>query len=834
MRGTQYSLSPTSLTAPVINATTINATRINGLQTATASAVGGVTLGPAATGAALANVASTGSAADLSGLAASATVDTTNAANISSGTLSAARLPAGTTTQAGAVKLGTDAEAAIAEVAFATLPTTNLYPGRKVTMTDGIAGSGCAIGGGIIPKLCRWDGASWKVLGVNPLEKNVANGIAGLDAGGLMLPAQLPPAGATTPGAVTTSQFDASGAATTVQGRLTTEVTRAQAAESANSTAVATNTTAITTEATTARAAEGTKELAIAEVTFATLPVTNLYAGRKVTMTDGVTGSGCTVGGGAVPKFCRYDGANWKALSVNPLEKNVANGVVGLGPIVPTLGTSATFDAAGRPFQVGNYAQLFAAGDSYVMALSLPKRQGFMGLLAGDVPSTKNGFAEIATSGTTTPTISGSMYVGFSTNPLQPSFMVLDGSTNDGNQDTSTPTGGTSPSIMNFYNTMMFDTLWGSIQYTNSTNAVQKKMASTCTVTSGTWTPYLSGTLGVPAIPVNGNGTQGNEDATATVNGTLTCTLTTPTTANNLFFMYRQVNGATGTFNVTVDGTAQLERCGGTTTWAKGGCSGQYGFSNPFSQSRVAQLIPVTAGATTHTVVITNLDATNLYLTAVGFLTPAPDPNSNVVAYLNTNTSTTWSYSSIYNAAIVTVMTALHSAGQSQIFQVDQNNTLTYAGVTYPALSSTDLGITATCPVAVVSHPNCAGSLKLRDLFLYTAALNGYPVGFYGGGDANMPERFYAALESSVASATTIAPTSGTFHVSGTVAVATITLPTYCIGSGSASRCVLTMIPDALFTTVATGNIALASTPVVGRPLVMTYDPGGAKWYPSY
>ncbi len=66
MRGTQYSFSPTSFTAGTINATTINATRINGLQPATASAVGGVTLGSAATSAVLSNVASSGSASDLS------------------------------------------------------------------------------------------------------------------------------------------------------------------------------------------------------------------------------------------------------------------------------------------------------------------------------------------------------------------------------------------------------------------------------------------------------------------------------------------------------------------------------------------------------------------------------------------------------------------------------------------------------------------------------------------------------------------------------------------------------------------------------------------------
>ena len=95
MRGTQYSLSPSSLTAGTINTTTLNVTRLNGAQAASASDVGVVQLGPGATNAVLANVASSGAATDVAGLAASAMVDTTNAANITSGVLDPARLPAG-------------------------------------------------------------------------------------------------------------------------------------------------------------------------------------------------------------------------------------------------------------------------------------------------------------------------------------------------------------------------------------------------------------------------------------------------------------------------------------------------------------------------------------------------------------------------------------------------------------------------------------------------------------------------------------------------------------------------------------------------------------------
>ena len=87
-----------------------------------------------------------------------------------------------------------------------------------------------------------------------------------------------------------------------------------------------------------------------------------------------------------------------------------------------------------------------------------------------------------------------------------------------------------------------------------------------------------------------------------------------------------------------------------------------------------------------------------------------------------------------------------------------------------------------------------------------------------------------SAAAPTIASATTIAPTTPIVFVSGTTAIVTITPPAP-IASGGGS---ITLIPTGLFTTTAAGNIALASTAVVSRALVMTYDVTTAKWYPSY
>ena len=87
-----------------------------------------------------------------------------------------------------------------------------------------------------------------------------------------------------------------------------------------------------------------------------------------------------------------------------------------------------------------------------------------------------------------------------------------------------------------------------------------------------------------------------------------------------------------------------------------------------------------------------------------------------------------------------------------------------------------------------------------------------------------------SAAAPTVASATTIAPTTPIAFVSGTTAIVTITAPSPISAGGGA----ITLIPTGAFTWTTAGNIAVAGTAVVSRTLTMTYDATTTKWYPSY
>ena len=81
-----------------------------------------------------------------------------------------------------------------------------------------------------------------------------------------------------------------------------------------------------------------------------------------------------------------------------------------------------------------------------------------------------------------------------------------------------------------------------------------------------------------------------------------------------------------------------------------------------------------------------------------------------------------------------------------------------------------------------------------------------------------------------IASATTITPTAYITFISGVVSIATITVPQALLRTGGQ----ITIIPTGIFSTTTAGNIALATTAVVSKALIMTYDAVTAKWYPSY
>lgn len=73
-----------------------------------------------------------------------------------------------------------------------------------------------------------------------------------------------------------------------------------------------------------------------------------------------------------------------------------------------------------------------------------------------------------------------------------------------------------------------------------------------------------------------------------------------------------------------------------------------------------------------------------------------------------------------------------------------------------------------------------------------------------------------------------VLPTGPLFHITGTAAITGFTIP---VGFSGGS---FTVIPDAVFTWTAAGNIALAGTAVVNKNLTFTWDSNAAKFTPSY
>ena len=131
------------------------------------------------------------------------------------------------------------------------------------------------------------------------------------------------------------------------------------------------------------------------------------------------------------------------------------------------------------------------------------------------------------------------------------------------------------------------------------------------------------------------------------------------------------------------------------------------------------------------------------------------------------------------------------------------------------------------------------GGLDIRTASNYIVLSDGdgNPRAYWNGADATFNGGLKLdgllatnAAATTIASASTIAPTKGVTFISGTAAVVTITPDADLSSTGGT----ITLIPTGAFTWTTAGNIAVAGTAVVSRALTMTYDSGTSKWYPSY
>jgi len=84
------------------------------------------------------------------------------------------------------------------------------------------------------------------------------------------------------------------------------------------------------------------------------------------------------------------------------------------------------------------------------------------------------------------------------------------------------------------------------------------------------------------------------------------------------------------------------------------------------------------------------------------------------------------------------------------------------------------------------------------------------------------------AVTALVSSAAAVTPSGPLFHVNLTNAIVNFTLP---VGFVGGQFCV---VPDAIFTTTAAGNISLATTAVVNRRVCWQWDSVAVKWSPTY
>ena len=279
---------------------------------------------------------------------------------------------------------------------------------------------------------------------------------------------------------------------------------------------------------------------------------------------------------------------------------------------------------------------------------------------------------------------------------------------------------------------------------------------------------------------------------------------------------------------------------------------------HPIVQGGVTKQITTAQILTNATLVTPNIGAaTATSINKITFTAPA---NAATVNFANNSTFTTLGAYSVTLTATNTTVLTLPTSGTVTAL----GNTTTGAGAivlaTSPALVTPDVGVASATSInkVAITAPAVGATLTIADGKTLTASNSLTLAGTdatvmtfpatsatiartdaaqtftgdqtYSNSQIVAGLRATSAAAPTIASAATIAPTPQVVFISGTTAIDTITPPSpISLGGGQ-----ITLIPTGLFTTTTAGNIALASTAVVDRALIMTYDVTTTKWYPSY
>jgi hypothetical protein len=188
-----------------------------------------------------------------------------------------------------------------------------------------------------------------------------------------------------------------------------------------------------------------------------------------------------------------------------------------------------------------------------------------------------------------------------------------------------------------------------------------------------------------------------------------------------------------------------------------------------------------------------------------------------------------------WTGAYIKITGGTGSSNVPQRIQSNTSNTITVTG------SWTAPDATSTYKISYFIRKSTDGGSTFSGGYPHSNSLSAYWPAFYNLSVSNQVrcQSLVSGLHGNgspaptISSSNTIAPTTPVCFVSGATTVKTITVPSAISTAGGGE---IKIIPSAgaTWVTDTTGNIALASTAVALKTLIMTYDSTTGKWYPSY